>query len=92
MFWVIHVICMMNGICFMPFSCAFVNADDAQIRRHLAANCGRSKTRLRSIFIFILNVFIFFSLECVIFNLNVFILDVNALSDVNVMHINVRNS
>ena len=34
----------------------------------------------------------FFSLECVSFILNVFILDVNALSNANVMHINVRNS
>ena len=34
----------------------------------------------------------FFSLECAIFILNAFILDVIALSNADVMHINVRNS
>ena len=34
---------------FMPFSCAFVNAHDAQIRRYLAANCGEDKCNCETV-------------------------------------------
>ena len=47
MFWAIHVMCMMNGICSMPFFRAVVNADDAQSRRHLVGISGRSVTGFR---------------------------------------------
>ena len=44
-FQAIHAICQWYVYVYiysMPFFCTFVHADDAQIRRFLAANCGRS--------------------------------------------------